>query len=173
MSTPRKFNTTEKYCSRCDSWKPHVEFHRAKYNVSGLATLCKLCTTKRNAESHKKHYSRHRARVLDGNMKWRTENPEKYKSRPSAGSERRRIYRRQKYYGLSPEEYQKRWDRQHGLCAVEGCGRPIRDIDHDHETGKTRDLLCSFCNTGLGLFKDDPALLRSAAKYLEKHKVSL
>jgi hypothetical protein len=42
--------------------------------------------------------------------------------------------------------------------------------DHSHDTGKLRWLLCSFCNVGLGFFKDSPELLRVAAKYLEEHR---
>ena len=39
-------------------------------------------------------------------------------------------------------------------------------IDHDHETGKERGLICGHCNTGLGFFRDNPKALRSAASYL-------
>jgi hypothetical protein len=43
-------------------------------------------------------------------------------------------------------------------------------IDHDHANGKVRDVLCHSCNAGLGNFKDDPVLLRRAAKYLADHQ---
>lgn len=42
-------------------------------------------------------------------------------------------------------------------------------IDHDHESGDFRDLLCSKCNNGLGQFQDNPKLLFTAFLYLRKH----
>lgn len=43
------------------------------------------------------------------------------------------------------------------------------EVDHNHQTGAARALLCSRCNGGLGLFEDDPALMRRGIAYLEKH----
>jgi hypothetical protein len=76
------------------------------------------------------------------------------------------------------------WDGQQGLCAIcherlnkpqviGGPGMLGTDkqlaIDHDHKTGIVRALLCSSCNTGLGLFRDSPRLLAQAIVYLEEH----
>lgn len=65
--------------------------------------------------------------------------------------------------------YKNRIKAQDGKCAI--CQRPDRlVIDHDHKTGLMRGLLCYRHNTALGLFEDDPALLRLAALYLENNK---
>jgi Recombination endonuclease VII len=70
------------------------------------------------------------------------------------------------------EMYQDWLARQDGFCKI--CGVPAGDknghVDHDHQTNMLRDLLCYSCNNGLGLFKDDPVLLRAAADYIEKHR---
>ena len=60
-------------------------------------------------------------------------------------------------------------EEQAGLCAI--CRRaPAAHVDHDHLTGAVRALLCFNCNGGLGQFKDDPAVLRAAAEYVERHR---
>jgi hypothetical protein len=58
---------------------------------------------------------------------------------------------------------------QNDRCAI--CGEPSpQHLDHDHSTGATRQLLCQRCNQGLGLLRDDPAVLRAAADYVEEHR---
>lgn len=90
-----------------------------------------------------------------------------------------RIRRLKDVYGLTLEAYSKMLADQGGVCAC--CGGPPRSVngqsgkvtefavDHDHVTKKVRGLLCSHCNRGIGLFQDDPAILRRAATYLEAH----
>jgi Recombination endonuclease VII len=76
--------------------------------------------------------------------------------------------RRLKRYGLTLADFDAMLEAQNGLCAV--CGvRPARtlNIDHCHETGDVRGLLCSGCNTGSGGFKDNPYLLRKAADFID------
>lgn len=76
-------------------------------------------------------------------------------------------------YNLSLEEYTSKLEKQHHCCAL--CGKTQKEeksalcVDHDHKTGQIRDLLCRVCNRALGLFKDDPQLLKKAAEYLERH----
>lgn len=77
-------------------------------------------------------------------------------------------------YGITVEDYDRMMVEQQGLCSI--CrgvpGKRGFQVDHDHNTGKVRGLLCEPCNRGLGQFKDDPILLRVAAQYLEAHRVA-
>lgn len=69
------------------------------------------------------------------------------------------------------------FDEQDGVCAI--CGRPETkvlkgkklslSIDHDHETGKVRGLLCMDCNTSIGKFKHNKELLLNAVRYLDEY----
>jgi hypothetical protein len=82
------------------------------------------------------------------------------------------------FYGLTLDQYETMLEGQGGGCAI--CGFvPLPDgknaaarlhVDHDHETGKVRALLCNGCNRGMGYLGDNPTRLRAAADYIEKHK---
>jgi hypothetical protein len=83
-----------------------------------------------------------------------------------------RKYWLRKSYGLTLEEFQSMWDQQNGKCAI--CGKDLvfgkeTHVDHDHDSDVVRDLLCNFCNLGLGQFKDNPDILEKAASYLRRH----
>jgi Autographiviridae endonuclease VII len=76
-------------------------------------------------------------------------------------------------YGINLESYKVLVESQNGLCAIckkkpEGS-RSTLQVDHDHETGRVRGLLCNPCNTGLGLFKEEPAVLTEAIEYLRRY----
>lgn len=83
-------------------------------------------------------------------------------------------------FGLSIEAYEKTLEDQRGVCAI--CGQTetqkhavsekvkCLSVDHDHQTGAIRGLLCQHCNRGLGSFRDSIPLLRIAIAYLEKNQ---
>lgn len=77
-------------------------------------------------------------------------------------------------YGITLGEYENMVQAQGGICALcneeprpNGRLGPALVIDHDHETGQVRGLLCHHCNVALGHLRDDSDLLRKAIKYLE------
>ncbi len=75
-------------------------------------------------------------------------------------------------YGLSSEDYQKMIKEQDNVCKI--CGKPEAgypgklSVDHNHETGKIRGLLCHGCNCGIGFLKEDPEILKRAIAYLRE-----
>jgi hypothetical protein len=74
-----------------------------------------------------------------------------------------------KKYGMTLDDYNQMFARQHGQCAI--CDVSVQDermcVDHDHATGNVRGLLCRLCNSSLGGFRDSVDLLRKAVAYLE------
>jgi len=71
---------------------------------------------------------------------------------------------------MTIEEYTKLLRDQNGVCAICLSSPKHRalDVDHSHQTGNIRGLLCSVCNLAIGYFKDSPALLFRAIGYLTK-----
>jgi len=99
----------------------------------------------------------------------------KYWSDPSYRKSRLEAERRRRT-GWTSGEFESMWQEQGGQCAI--CQVPMRrkgwaknsvHADQDHQTGRTRDLLCDSCNRGLGCFRDSSETLRLAAEYLEHH----
>ena len=82
-----------------------------------------------------------------------------------------------KYYGVTLDWYKEQYAKQGGACAI--CNKPetsvIRGkvlslaVDHCHDTGKVRGLLCIPCNQGIGMLKHNRDLLQKAIAYLETY----
>jgi len=153
-----------KTCAECHTPKPLDDFKRHAASPDGHTYICKDCLRgRRESLSHLTPEERRQRRS------------ETFKKRYASDPEfrdRLRGHRRKSNYGVPPEVYQALLDRQGGDCAI--CHQPTENgfgqrgfhLDHDHETGQIRGLLCLGCNTGLGGFADDPVRLRSAIRYL-------
>jgi hypothetical protein len=95
--------------------------------------------------------------------------------------EQSRHYGYMRYYGISAEEYVRMYNKQDGKCAI--CHQPettldkngnvkILAVDHCHDTGTVRELLCYSCNSMLGQARDNVKTLLAGAAYLEKHSAN-
>lgn len=103
-------------------------------------------------------------------VEWKKKNPEKVRE----NSRKANLAK----FGLSTEEYNDMLLSQNGLCAI--CDKvetfkfkgEIKNlcIDHNHETGEVRGLLCHKCNLGIGHLEDDKEILQKAIEYLEKYE---
>lgn len=155
-----------KKCRKCDTEKEISEFGKNKFFSDGLARYCKLCTNKYGNE----YYHKNPKKAMAYRLKYRIANPEKTSRVVRANQLKSK-------YGINQQDYNNMLKEQNGVCAI--CGLPEKannpnnngkkkglSIDHCHETGKVRGLLCGNCNTGLGYFKDNLDLLASTTSYL-------
>lgn len=130
-------------CWTCQETKDADEFHRQR---GGRHRHCKECIR-----------ARHRAR---------------YKA--TGGKDRVFDQSLRRLYGITLDQYNAKAAEQGGRCGL--CGRaPETDrrmhVDHDHATGKIRDLLCHHCNLLLGNAQDSVDRLQLAIAYLQRHGV--
>lgn len=102
---------------------------------------------------------------------------EKRTARKKASADAARHYSLKSMYGLSRADIEAMHEQQDGRCAIcrkrppEGAvGHKRLAVDHNHETGKARGLLCFSCNTALGHLKDRLELVRAAVRYLEEYE---
>lgn len=147
-----------KRCPVCKVVKPFSDYHKSSSSVTGCQSRCIPCHTAgrlawwRNNKQHTKDYRRknlHRRKEKD------------------------RWWNILKKYGITKDEYVAMLAAQGGKCLI--CGSlPTSQrhfsVDHCHETGRIRGILCAKCNTGIGLLGDDVERLKKSVAYLEKHK---
>lgn len=103
------------------------------------------------------------------NRQWRKLNPGYDKRHRDYEKIREAAWRRR--YGISREDYERLLKEQDGVCAIcstdtVGRGHEYFHVDHNHETGEVRGLLCDKCNRGLGYFNDNALTLAKASSYL-------
>ena len=135
-------------CPRCNQLFPEDGYHRNKSRKTGRALYCKECAKG----------------FVKQSPSYQTEVRREY----AAKRERDRNGWRKRRYGLTEEQFLTILKQQNCVCAICETKPDQRTlaIDHCHETGKVRGLLCMNCNTALGKFKDDVALLQKAISYL-------
>ncbi len=154
-----------KHCTQCGAKKVLDQFALRKDRGSGARhSWCQECRRKSSQERYSRDYGTR---------------PSDYPMRTQEENRRRNLMR---MHGISVEEWQAMLMSQDGLCAI--CGQPPRGkkdrwgnpprlhVDHDHDSGGVRALLCNTCNQGLGLFGDSVELLTKAAAYLLEHSDS-
>lgn len=126
-----------KICTKCGSNKPLDEFHNSSKSSDGKASWCKACVNSIRRENRKRTYS----------------------------SENKRKWQIKTRYGLTADQVEELRTSQSGACAV--CKKELKKfhIDHDHNTGKVRGLLCHRCNVMIGGW-DDKEWLNSAMRYM-------
>jgi len=145
--------TEFKICKKCKKTKAPSEFYYQPRNKKdGLWSECKKCCYQRTVESRKDPKKKEMWRKWDDISKFR---------------------RRLKKHNMTEEQFKELISQSKNKCAI--CEKedinypPKLNIDHNHITGKLRELLCPRCNRSIGLFHERIDLLESAISYLKKH----
>jgi Recombination endonuclease VII len=158
-----------KTCRDCGATKPLDDFYVNKGCRDGRRPECKAC----NLAARAKKYRSDPRPAIERAQRWQRENPERHRAtqreyvasgRKSASSRKSHLKRK---YGLTLEAFDQMLASQGGGCAI--CGRPDADnVDHDHETGRVRGILCWNCNIAVGQFEDSVDRVVMAAGYLSR-----
>lgn len=147
-----------KPCRGCGAVKPLADFRKSQSTRSGRGARCRRCTSRqsvdyarRNAEKRRVYSRAYHAQNPERVLKWNL----------------------RKYRGMAIETYKAMLDSQGGACAI--CTKPFGGaklsrphVDHCHQSGVVRGLLCGRCNSMLGFAGDAPSVLASAAGYLRR-----
>lgn len=148
---------TTKYCSGCKALLPLGDFSPDIRRRRGLDHYCRRCLRHRKTPA-----SREKARIKQ----------QQYLAARKDHYNDKNLYLA---HGITREQYNVLYESQRGLCAI--CSRPETTrhqngrqrnlaVDHDHQTGTIRGLLCGRCNPGIGFFQHNPDYLDRAAMYL-------
>lgn len=148
-----------KRCSKCKKVKPLDEFSKRKERKSGYGSRCKECMN----EQHKAWRKGKEAIVYARSRAWKAKHKEHIK-------EYNFLKKLHYNYGLSKDDYNRMLDEQDSKCLI--CDKRFTDklkpcVDHNHETGEIRGLLCIYCNTMLGYAKDSCRILEKGIVYLK------
>ncbi|RPE45190.1 recombination endonuclease VII [Streptomyces sp. Ag109_O5-1] len=176
-----------KHCRKCGRDLPPAAFARDKNRRDGLQVRCRECV----AEYGAAHYRRRRE-AIGKTVREKVDVPAGHKRCPqcevvkphsewernksssdgwasycrACRAERNRVSYVKRKYGLTEVERDALIASQRGVCCI--ClSAPAAHVDHCHETGRVRGVLCFSCNAALGQFKDQPEVIRRAAAYVE------
>jgi hypothetical protein len=146
-------------CKYCGSYEKYV----SSYN-------CAPCSIKKGLEklSNEELMRPYRTKEKQKRktQEWRKNNPSKLKEQYLRSSISRNGY------NITEEQYYDKLNNQNRVCAIckSKCQKGRLSIDHSHDDGNVRGLLCRNCNLGLGNFKDSIDFLENAVLYLKSYK---
>lgn len=164
-----------KTCTGCLASKPLDAFCKNASSKDGLNHRCRTCWNAAKKISYQQRKEQHAAKGKAYYEANRERALERQRLRSVEKREEIAAYHREyrlRAYGLSLADYKAMEAAQSGLCFICGGSEAIQArlvVDHDHATGKVRKLLCTPCNTTLGLMAENVVRLRAMADYIEAH----
>jgi hypothetical protein len=172
-------------CNGCLRLLPPENFSKSKTSTRGYQYKCKLCVSdydktkprldyqkekvslwrktnpEKKAEQKKRHYLKNKEKIDQKAKDWYNNNKDRSKGNAI-----------QRKYGITTEIFNQMRESQQYRCAICGTGEDSLKkklvIDHCHNTGKVRKLLCTNCNVAIGMFKENPRIMFLAMEYLKE-----
>lgn len=177
-------------CKTCSQEKPLTEFGPDNNYLDGYSRRCNTCTEQARMESKVKDRIRKAKWAKDNKERlaikshnyylthkdeWQARDDALRQLDPVAYKRMRRDQDMRSKYGISADEYDIMFSNQGNCCAI--CGLTMNDrqmvVDHDHDTGYIRGIVCSDCNFALGHFYDNTQTMINAISYLNKYSNAL
>lgn len=171
-------------CRRCQKSALPGDFPRSANRPTGRFPYCSPCARERKREDYWKDPVKKREQTLASHRRHREARlaamSARYRADPDAYHEATRAAYLMRVYGITVDQFNDLVDAQAGLCGI--CGRGETDVDprtgktrklavdHCHDTGEIRGLLCRKCNTALGLLGDDLAAVEAVFAYLDRER---
>lgn len=170
-----------KICTKCKQEKLFSAFLKNRTCKDGYQTQCRSCMQdftdqwrhtpkgKRYAQGYSKEYYKTNKQKI-------SERRKAYNKTPRGKKAALRRYLRNKY-NITLEFYLDLRNSQGARCAICDKQEPLDEtakilcLDHNHETGQIRELICLHCNTAIGFAKENTATLQAMIQYIEKHNI--
>lgn len=141
----------KKYCPKCKKIKTFRSFNKSKNSNFGYSSHCTLCSRELgkkydNPSKRKASYIKNRNAVRNDNLK--------------------------RKFGITLKEYNIKLNNQKSKCII--CWKTAEEnkkalaVDHNHETGEVRDLLCANCNAAIGFAQENIEIAKSMVKYIKR-----
>lgn len=163
-----------------ESQKRYYAKNRDKINKISRESRRKLyaINPEKIKEANKRYIIENKPKIQNARKLYRLKHGEelRLKSREYAKThkEERKDYVLKKTYGITLGEYRVLSESQNDVCAI--CEKPQEIkrgknlfVDHNHDTGKVRGLLCTYCNVALGYLREDVIVMEKMIKYVKKH----
>jgi hypothetical protein len=123
-------------------------------------------------EQRKRYYLKNKEYLLKQNKEWREKSKVHLKGYTQRTFKSKKNSSLKRKYGIGIDQYNILLEIQNNTCYICGKSEVLNKslaVDHNHETGKVRGLLCYRCNTALGFVEEKVEILQNMINYLNKH----
>lgn len=163
----------KKTCKKCQKLLGFDQFHK---KLGKPIAICKTCV----APMQREYYLKNRDKKLKRAREYRNKHRERINFLQRKRLRENLLARREniskllmRNYGINLEFKEKLLEFQRGRCDICDCvlkNTSSAFVDHDHDTGFIRGLLCKHCNSAIGLLKEDYQIMKRAIEYIDENQ---